>query len=361
MNRESFLKGLKESLNHLSPAEQKEVLEDFGCHFDQGKKEGKSEEEVADQLGDPKEIGASYESGELVNYIPASDDADWHQSIQAGEIEAFYVKADIAHIDIQTAPISEIQVSIFCRDKDWIQDFSLQKMGSKAVLSIEKKKSWRISSLFSFSMGNIKAQILIPQKQFDILKIQTDTGKIEAQGLNAKSISLESDTGSVKTKEMSADHLYLQSDTGRVEGEKLATKEGHLQTDTGALSLANSLAGHWKLQSDTGSIRVLESVGAMEAQTDVGAIHYQAQEICWDLSLKTDVGAIDLGFDRADAAIGAKTDIGKIQVLHEDLKISDENKHFQSAKANYQAGTGKYRIKLSTDVGKISIRKRMEV
>lgn len=64
MNRHEFLKQLQNALNHLPDQERNEILQDFKEHFDIGRSEGKTDEEIAASLGSPhqlaKDIKANY-------------------------------------------------------------------------------------------------------------------------------------------------------------------------------------------------------------------------------------------------------------------------------------------------------------
>ncbi|WP_163582421.1 HAAS signaling domain-containing protein [Gracilibacillus saliphilus] len=64
MNKKEFLTSLESRLQKLSKEERQDILQDFNEHFEVGKEEGKTEEEIAHSLGSPsqieKEILASY-------------------------------------------------------------------------------------------------------------------------------------------------------------------------------------------------------------------------------------------------------------------------------------------------------------
>lgn len=64
MNKEHFMIELKLSLRDLSETERQAVMEDYAEHFETGLLEGKSEEQIAKELGQPrqlaKDILASY-------------------------------------------------------------------------------------------------------------------------------------------------------------------------------------------------------------------------------------------------------------------------------------------------------------
>ncbi|MED3961534.1 HAAS signaling domain-containing protein [Niallia taxi] len=56
LNKNIFLKLLKNSLKFMSEQEKKDIVYEFNRHFDEGKLEGKSEEEISEKLGSPEEI-----------------------------------------------------------------------------------------------------------------------------------------------------------------------------------------------------------------------------------------------------------------------------------------------------------------
>jgi len=56
MNKEKFLERLKQELKSLSKNESEEILLDYEEHFDLGMEAGKTEEEIANSLGNPNQI-----------------------------------------------------------------------------------------------------------------------------------------------------------------------------------------------------------------------------------------------------------------------------------------------------------------
>jgi len=60
MSREQFLTQLRWSLGNMPPSEKAEVLYDYEEHFRLGMAEGKTEEQIAQELGNPRVIGKSY-------------------------------------------------------------------------------------------------------------------------------------------------------------------------------------------------------------------------------------------------------------------------------------------------------------
>ena len=56
MNRSQFLDQLRRGLAGLPPQDLNDIIADYSAHFDEGLAHGRSEEDVAQSLGDPKRL-----------------------------------------------------------------------------------------------------------------------------------------------------------------------------------------------------------------------------------------------------------------------------------------------------------------
>jgi uncharacterized membrane protein len=63
MTKQVFMQKLGDAIARLKPEERKEILADFEEHFANGIAGGKTEEEVARDLGDPESLAAQYTEG----------------------------------------------------------------------------------------------------------------------------------------------------------------------------------------------------------------------------------------------------------------------------------------------------------
>jgi uncharacterized membrane protein len=63
MRKSEFLEKLDRALSPLAQEERREILSDFAEHFSNGEASGKTEEEVAKELGDPVVLAAQYTEG----------------------------------------------------------------------------------------------------------------------------------------------------------------------------------------------------------------------------------------------------------------------------------------------------------
>lgn len=66
MNRTEFLNGLNNQLSRIPQADRDEILYDYEEHFSIGLEHGKTEEEIAKDLGDPKAIARQFAADTIV-------------------------------------------------------------------------------------------------------------------------------------------------------------------------------------------------------------------------------------------------------------------------------------------------------
>jgi len=60
MQKDEYLKKLGLALSGISETERQDILADYAEHFEMGALDGRTEEEIAESLGDPKTIGKEY-------------------------------------------------------------------------------------------------------------------------------------------------------------------------------------------------------------------------------------------------------------------------------------------------------------
>lgn len=63
MNKQAYMQRLDGALARLKPEDRREILSDFDEHFANGIAGGKTEEEVARELGEPEALAAQYTEG----------------------------------------------------------------------------------------------------------------------------------------------------------------------------------------------------------------------------------------------------------------------------------------------------------
>lgn len=69
MNKTEYLNRLSNELGHMPYGDVKDIMQSIEEHFDAGVSEGRSEAEIADSLGDPKELANEFKDGAKFNQI----------------------------------------------------------------------------------------------------------------------------------------------------------------------------------------------------------------------------------------------------------------------------------------------------
>lgn len=69
MNKTEYLNRLSNELGHMPYGDVKDIMQSIEEHFDEGLSEGRSEEEIAAGLGDPKELANEFKDGAKFNQI----------------------------------------------------------------------------------------------------------------------------------------------------------------------------------------------------------------------------------------------------------------------------------------------------
>lgn len=67
MNKNEFMSILKSSLSSMNETEKNDILYDYEEHFRIGMENGKSEDKIAEELGDPSTIGDSYYTSSIAD------------------------------------------------------------------------------------------------------------------------------------------------------------------------------------------------------------------------------------------------------------------------------------------------------
>ena len=63
MNKTEYLNKLSNELGHMPYGDVKDIIQSIEEHFEEGAGEGRSEDEIAQSLGDPKELAAEFKDG----------------------------------------------------------------------------------------------------------------------------------------------------------------------------------------------------------------------------------------------------------------------------------------------------------
>jgi hypothetical protein len=352
MNKEQFLLALEEELALLPEDEKEDVLGDLNEYFEEGVRDGKSEQEISASLGSPAAIASDILSAypeftEMKRPAgPSSRQRDDYELIEipGGHYTAAEVMTETGAVRLIPSADTVTRIELIGAKKDLKFDADI----SNAKLSVTLVGRRTIRSWFSFGTApSFRMVIHLPKKLYDSILARTENGSISAEQQLARQFAARSDNGRITIRECAFREVDAKSDNGRIEINKTESDTIKCETDNGRIEMILVRSGRLRAETDNGRI-VMENVeGAITGRTDNGRIELSIESIGDPIDLKTDNGSITVSTvaKPTDALIRTRTDNGQVEIFGERTK-----------EALY--GDGSIPVKLESDNGRISVKQQ---
>ena len=211
-----------------------DILSDYENHFNEGMENGKSEEEICEELGNVEEIRQAFldenPAAMTINVNSDSDavgNSDIYNRFYPG-IQRVNAQLTDADIEIKKSSTNEVELSVtggIADDMEALKE-TLRVSASVGTLSIQQEKkagisvSYAASRLFGLKVGKYSAGIAIHiavPEQFEKIKVKSISGDIKANNSNAKTLLIHTGSGDVGVEDCQADELFASSISGSAE------------------------------------------------------------------------------------------------------------------------------------------------
>ena len=166
-----------------------------------------------------------------------------------------------------------------------------------------------------FSFGGDKITVYLPKEIYGMVSIESDTGKVEIDGINCNSFSLEVDTGDVSLKNVSSVGAFeVKLDTGRLALENCKASVISITNDTGDVKISDVFCINMSSKVDTGKTTMNNVIasGKLEISANTGEVNFEGCDGA-EVYITTDTGDVKGSFLTAKI-IFAQTDTGKVDV-----------------------------------------------
>lgn len=183
---------------------------------------------------------------------------------------------------------------------------------------------------------NVAAQVLIPEKVYSELEIQTSSGDIDAQGITAKNLAIQSSSGNVMIKDSQSDNsVLIQSSSGNVNLEHNSFKKFSIKTSSGLIKANGLSAQSGQIHSKSGKV-------AMDLA-----------EIMSNLDIVTSSGDVEILLEKEPESLqfDFETSSGEQKIGLPKLLYKDKGKH----RAIGIIGTGENIINIKTSSGDLKV------
>ncbi|MBO4214333.1 MAG: DUF4097 family beta strand repeat protein [Lachnospiraceae bacterium] len=308
MTKQEYIEKLARALERKAPDMKDEVLEDYETHFTMAMAEGKSEEEICDELGDIDEFVSEFAStegkkkeskhysyhydggnlsgmfselgkgiGDMVDGILSSvmpyvkehnneqnydeyeeDDADTASSSESNEssLMSIVVDADVADVIVQESDDDEVHVRYENRGslKQQLRYRYFFREENNTIYTGVRRAYTKSGYVSINHTPHITLTIEVPDAM-DNIEIHSMSGDIEVEEVNAEKISISSTSGDISF-EGNAKKLTLNTVSGDIECTTDERFEGDMHTVSGDINLEANSAFNAKMATTSGDIEI---------------------------------------------------------------------------------------------------------
>jgi len=234
MNKDEYLRRLRNRLNDLNIDGKDEIYNDFTNHFEIGHQNGLSDEELVENLGSIDEVLESYES------LPKHEKITIDNHEQKKEFTNKITTIDISakHADTKILPSNDNSFKV-----------ELYKEGK-----LLEKLSHMLTAYQEESVFYVKVLPIFPYKSFGDYELSIRVPN------NLKNIKLGTSSGDVYINNLSADHIDIQSASGDINLHTLIAQTLSLEIASSDVNI-NKLTGNLDIKSASGDVEVNQTSG----------------------------------------------------------------------------------------------------
>lgn len=233
MKKDEFFAQLRTAFAGMDEELLTDILGDYENHFKEGIENGKSEEEICEELGNVEEIRQAFldenPAAMTINVNSNSDavgNSDIYNRFYPG-IQRVNAQLTDADIEIKKSNTNEVELSVtggLADDMEALKE-TLRVSASVGTLSIQQEKkagisvSYAASRLFGLKVGKYSAGIVIHiavPEQFEKIKVKSISGDIKTNNSNVKTLLIHTGSGDVGVEDCQADELFASSISGDV-------------------------------------------------------------------------------------------------------------------------------------------------
>lgn len=272
MKKDEFFAQLRTAFAGMDEELLTDILGDYENHFKEGIENGKSEEEICEELGNVEEIRQAFldenPAAMTINVNSNSDavgNSDIYNRFYPG-IQRVNAQLTDADIEIKKSNTNEVELSVtggLADDMEALKE-TLRVSASVGTLSIQQEKkagisvSYAASRLFGLKVGKYSAGIAIHiavPEQFEKIKVKNISGDIVVNDISSERFLVEAVSGDIKTNNSSAKTLLIHTGSGDVGVEDCQADELFASSISGDVNVIACKADKMDVVSISGDIK----------------------------------------------------------------------------------------------------------
>lgn len=283
MNKQEYLNQIQEKLQGCDTEFIAEMTRDLEEHFEQGMQNGKTEQEIAETLGDISEWVDELKQNYAAKLLPAVT-AELPDTVNK--------------VTVKTSSV-DVVVESDCDEVSWELIDSFSKMNlhnyevkesynhGRLTLEVEQK----IKNHIGFSFSSPRFLVYVPHG-VDEIRVETHSADISIHDCDALDIKLAAKSGDINVEDCRG-NLWINSQSGDIHIEPEEAEKIVLQTSSGDIEVE------------------VEEVGSLSAKSTSGDIEVKTDD-CSELFLTSTSG--DIEFEGNAAQIKISSTSGDIEL-----------------------------------------------
>lgn len=251
-----------------------DILGDYENHFKEGIENGKSEEEICEELGNVEEIRQAFldenPAAMTINVNSNSDavgNSDIYNRFYPG-IQRVNAQLTDADIEIKKSNTNEVELSVtggLADDMEALKE-TLRVSASVGTLSIQQEKkagisvSYAASRLFGLKVGKYSAGIAIHiavPEQFEKIKVKNISGDIVVNDISSERFLVEAVSGDISVDQLNTKQCELNSKSGDIKTNNSSAKTLLIHTGSGDVGVEDCQADELFASSISGDVNVI--------------------------------------------------------------------------------------------------------
>ena len=243
------------------------------------------------------------------------------------------ISINVDTTEIEFVPTENETCRIVCFEAEQVKHSATVQNGTLIISTVDTRKWY---DHICISLGSPKMTVYLPQNEYALLFIETDTGDINIpKDFAFDKIEIDGDTSEVDCFASVADLLEIELRTGDIHIDSITAEQVNLTTTTGEITVNDATTKN-----------------GIDIKTDTGTITLKNVVAAGSLSVKSDTG--DVRFEDSDAAqISIKTSTGDVTgtLLSEKVFITESS----TGRISVPKTTAGGKCEITTDTGDIRI------
>ena len=262
MTREEYMKQLEESLQGYSREFAEEILDNYREHFETGLREGRTEEEICEELGEIETLlqdiqemmgDRDIRAHELEQYTAVAEYQEQYSGIRKVELS-------LVAIDVKLSASADNQLHVYLEGGQDKGTYLEERMAGDSYYAYERKMErdqsrGLLAQLMNIgrSKENLCLVVEVPER-LESLTIKTISGDMQLGGFGSRELLLSSTSGDIEMETVRADSLTVQTTSGDVTLKAVNAGQLKVRSTSGDLSLCEVEAESWESQTVSGDI-----------------------------------------------------------------------------------------------------------